>query len=208
MPPNAPFPKTVAAFVALYLVLCGGAAILRGNGEFIFYLVVMLILIGMIYAVHRRVAFSPLTLWLLAIWGLLHMGGGTIPIPAALADKGSDHAVLYSLKPWASLPRYDQVAHVFGFFVATLAASEALLAATKPVRIGMGFAAACALMGVGFGALNEVVEFIAVKTLPDTNVGGYENTGWDLVSNTIGAGVGAIVVRVRGAPREGVGRAE
>lgn len=195
------FPLPVVGFVGLYLLAFGGTAVVQRNAEFIFYLVVMLILIGMIYAVHRRVAFSPLTLWLLAIWGLLHMGGGTIPIPAALADKGSDHAVLYSLKPWASLPRYDQVTHVFGFFVATLAASEALLAATRPVRVGIGFAAACALMGVGFGALNEVVEFIAVKTLPDTNVGGYENTGWDLVSNTIGAGVGAIAVRVRGLRR-------
>ena len=39
---------------------------------------------------------------------------------------------------------------------------------------------------LGFGALNEVVEFAATMLVPETNVGGYENTGWDLVSNLVG----------------------
>jgi hypothetical protein len=45
----------------------------------------------------------------------------------------------------------------------------------------------CAAAGLGFGALNEVVEFVATLLIPETNVGGYRNTGWDLVSNLIGA---------------------
>ena len=49
--------------------------------------------------------------------------------------------------------------------------------------------------GSGFGALNEVVEFIAVLTIPETNVGGYENTGWDLVANLVGATVAAVLIR-------------
>jgi hypothetical protein len=47
---------------------------------------------------------------------------------------------------------------------------------------------------MGLGALNEVVEFIAVLTLPETNVGGYINTGWDLVYNAIGATVGGLLM--------------
>jgi hypothetical protein len=35
--------------------------------------------------------------------------------------------------------------------------------------------------------VNEVVEFVATLLIPETNVGGYRNTGWDLVSNLIGA---------------------
>lgn len=52
-----------------------------------------------------------------------------------------------------------------------------------------------AAAGLGFGALNEVVEFIVVLTTPNTNVGGYENTGWDLVANPCGATVAALVIR-------------
>lgn len=194
---QARFPRSVAVFVAATLVVFGGMAFSQGNSEFVFYLAVMLVLIGMVYGVHRRVGFSPVVLWLLAVWGLLHMAGGTVHVPAELADGESADPVLYSLHPWSWLPRYDQVTHAFGFFTATLASAEALRAATRPARIGIGFAAACALMGVGFGALNEVVEFVAVMSLPNTNVGGYENTGWDLVSNTVGAAAGAGLVLLR-----------
>jgi hypothetical protein len=44
-----------------------------------------------------------------------------------------------------------------------------------------------AIAGMGLGALNEIVEFIAVLTLPETGVGGYVNTSLDLTANTIGA---------------------
>jgi hypothetical protein len=43
--------------------------------------------------------------------------------------------------------------------------------------------------------LNEVVEFIAVLTIPNTNVGGYENTGWDLVANLVGASTAVLMIR-------------
>ncbi len=43
-------------------------------------------------------------------------------------------------------------------------------------------------------AVNEVVEFIATITLPGTNVGGYENTGWDLVANLVGCLIAVIAV--------------
>lgn len=197
------FPLPVAAFSAAYLLAFGGVAIAKGNGEFIFYLVVMLVLVAAVYAVHRRVGFSSLVLWLLAVWGFGHMAGGTIPIPAGLADGGSGDPVLYSfrLAPW--VPRYDQLIHVYGFCCATLASGEALWAATRPARIGVGFAAAAALMGAGFGAVNEVIEFVATRTLPETNVGGYVNTGWDLVSNTVGALLGAVVVWTRGSRKAG-----
>ena len=35
-------------------------------------------------------------------------------------------------------------------------------------------------------------------TIPNTNVGGYENTGWDLVANLIGASIAALILRLRG----------
>jgi hypothetical protein len=47
---------------------------------------------------------------------------------------------------------------------------------------------------MGLGATNEVIEFIATR-LMDTNVGGYENTGWDLVANAVGAGLAVVLIR-------------
>jgi hypothetical protein len=31
--------------------------------------------------------------------------------------------------------------------------------------------------------------------MPETNVGGYVNTGWDLVANTVGATVAVLLIR-------------
>jgi len=53
------------------------------------------------------------------------------------------------------------------------------------------------LISIGIGALNEVAEFIAVLTFPETGVGGYYNTVWDIVFNSIGAVLGVIVLHFR-----------
>ncbi|MCC6675739.1 MAG: DUF2238 domain-containing protein [Phycisphaerales bacterium] len=181
-----PHRPLVAAFTVLYMLVFGGWAVATGNHEFLFYAAIMLGLIGMVLLLDRQVTFSPLVLWGLATWGLLHMAGGTVPIPQSVTEPGG-LPKLYSLRvvPW--FIKYDQFVHAFGFGVATLAAWEGLRAATG-YRRGPGFGLAILLVciGMGLGALNEVVEFTATRIMPETNVGGYVNTGWDLVSNLTG----------------------
>lgn len=60
----------------------------------------------------------------------------------------------------------------------------------------IGLLTICVACGMGFGAANELVEFAAAMTLPNVNVGGYENTGWDLVANLVGCLVAATLVWV------------
>ena len=55
----------------------------------------------------------------------------------------------------------------------------------------------CGAAGMGFGAFNEIVEFVATLTVPDTNVGGYINTGWDLVANMVGAIMACTWIKLR-----------
>lgn len=43
------------------------------------------------------------------------------------------------------------------------------------------------MAGLGVGALNEIIEFFATVVVPETGVGGYENTALDLVADLIGA---------------------
>jgi hypothetical protein len=210
-------PLALVVFVALYMVGFTAFALSRGNTEFVFYAVVMLVLIAGVFAVHRRVNFSNHVLWLLAVWGLLHMAGGNVPIPASLAADWSPPAgkpatatVLYNFRPFHGIPKYDQFVHAFGFFCATLASFEALRAAwlgrpyraapresERPFIVTAGISFAAFLTGMGLGALNEVVEFTATRFM-DTNVGDYVNTGWDLVSNMTGAAIAAALILLRG----------
>lgn len=204
--------RTVGGFTAAYMVALGAGAVWAGNGEFVLYTLVMGLLIALVFAMDRRVRFSRGVLWLLALWGLLHMAGGVLPAPPVLelAPGAEAPGVLYSWRAHPMAPKYDQVVHFFGFFVATLAAWEALSAAVAGaaggrVRATAGLLLAAGLIGVGLGAVNEVVEFAAHLSLPETNVGGYENTGWDLVSNALGALAGVAWVRVRAGRAKGEG---
>lgn len=159
------------------------------------YAVVMVFFITITLLLHLRIHFTPTALWLLGIWGFLHMIGGTVSIDPQLTDAYRNaatpddqplSAVLYSLRYFPNLPRYDQFVHTLGFFSATVACYESarILLHARP---SIPLAITAALMGMGLGAINEVIEFFAVLIVPETNVGGYINTGWDLVANTIGA---------------------
>lgn len=195
----------IAVFVLGYMLGFGALAMARGNTEFVFYWLAMAVIIAGTVFVHLRVGFSTAVLWLLAVWGMMHMAGGTVPIPPEMASGENALPVLYSLKvlPW--VPKYDQLTHAFGFFGATLASMEALASAARirggGSRIGAGLASAAVLCGMGLGALNEVLEFMATLTVQKHNVGGYENTGWDLVSNLIGAVCAGVVGLLRTPPR-------
>jgi len=182
--PIPPVPRALTGFVLVFMSLTSIAAFNQGNTEFLMYSGTLLVIIYILVQLHRMVCFTRTALWLLTIWGFLHMIGGTVPVsPAFVPGEGS--AVLYSFRLRPDLPRYDQIIHAFGFFGATVACWEIVRVVLK-AKQGMALSIIAVLMGLGLGALNEVVEFIASQ-LTETNVGGYVNTGWDLVSNTIGA---------------------
>ncbi|MCC5822359.1 MAG: DUF2238 domain-containing protein [Phycisphaerales bacterium] len=179
-------PPGIVFFTASYMVVCSAMALRQGNLEFLAYAGSMVVFIAIVLALHTHARFNNATLWMLSAWGALHMLGGTVPIPEAYAEAEGPRAVLYTLRlhPW--LPRYDQIVHFYGFFAATFAAWEALRRALH-ARPGLGLCIAAALIGMGLGALNETLEFFITRVIEDHGVGGYENTGWDLVANAAGA---------------------
>lgn len=193
-------PVGVLAFTLFYMACSIVAAIATGNREFVFYIVVMFMLMGAVAAVHRRVGLSGTALWGLSLWGLAHMAGGMVPVPASWPVNG-EHRVLYSWWLIPDLLKYDQIVHAFGFGMTTLVCWEGLQSllhsAERPrPEPGLGSLTLCAAAAMGFGALNEVVEFVATLLVPETNVGGYVNTGWDLVSNLAGVILAALAIRL------------
>jgi hypothetical protein len=193
------FSVPLIAFNALYCLLSVGYAVAQRNTGFLSYVVVMAVLITSVILVHKRVNFSSGVLWELSAWGALHLAGGLVHVPEALAQKGS-LPLLYS---WWLIPgvlKYDQVIHAFGFGITTWACWQILRAGIhqqtgKIPEPTFGLCLLSAAGGMGFGALNEVVEFFATLLLPVTNIGDYTNTGWDLVSNLIGCALAAVLIR-------------
>jgi Predicted membrane protein (DUF2238) len=151
------------------------------------YLLTVLVVIVLVMLLDQRVGFSPWILWLLAAWGFAHLAGGLVPF---------GDGVLYNAELAGTVIHYDRVVHAIGFGVAAIACWEALVAINPAIALTPGTAALVALMGMGVGAANEVVEF-AASHLFASNVGGYENTGWDPVANLLGCTVAATVLYVR-----------
>lgn len=180
------FPPGLVFFTVAYMIVCSVMAFRQGNKEFIVYAGSMIVFIALVWHLHARVRLTNATLWMLSIWGATHMLGGTVPIPEAMSESETNRHVLYALRPVAGLPRYDQIVHAYGFFAATIAAWECLRKGLG-ARPGLGLSASAALVGVGLGAVNELLEFAVTRVVEDHGVGGYVNTGWDLVSNAVGA---------------------
>jgi hypothetical protein len=202
---SARFSPALILFSALYMLIAILAAIGQGNIEFVFYIVVMVVLITSLVLVHRQVHFTDGVLWGMSCWGMLHMAGGLVYVPESLTQNGSQ-PVLYSwwiIRDWL---KYDQIVHAYGFGITTWVCWQIMRSNIKK-QTGenpeptFGLCVLCATAGMGFGALNEVVEFIATLTIPETNVGDYNNTGWDLVYNLIGCGVVAFIIRQCGKTR-------
>lgn len=195
--------RLVSIFTITYFVIFCIAAVQTQNFEFMIYEVQMAVILALLIFMDKRVQFSKLVLWLMTIWGFWHLAGGIIPIPDSIADLDDFDdpdkvQVLYNMRLAPYLPRYDQMIHAYGFGSCTLLAREALSAHLgKKLSINWPIGAALVLIALGLGTINEIIEFAVQLTLPETNVGGYINTGWDMVSNTVGAVTAVLLMKLK-----------
>lgn len=139
----------------------------------------------LVAAVEPPEGFSPVVLAGLCLWAVGHLAGGTVGI-------GDDRPLYNAVLPGGL--HFDNVVHFVGFGTAGLAWWEATrrwLPAVPGHPVGAWVVVW--LTGMGVGALNEVLEFVFTLLVEDTNVGGYRNTGRDLVANLLGAAVAATI---------------
>ena len=157
---------------------------IAGSEAVIRYLVSVPVLIGVVVVANHHIGFSRGVLWGFVAWEFVHLAGGLIPM-------GTDH-ILYNADSVVPLVRWDRLVHAFGFGVATAASWQAIrsfLPAGQGVPVGVAFLAA--LCALGLGAVIEIFEFL-ITLFVSTNVGGYADTGWDLVFDLLGASAVAL----------------
>ena len=176
-------PLLTGFFFAYYLGLVA-YGVATGATQTIFYAVFVAGGALLVLRLYAKYSLSALVLWGLAAWGFAHMVGGLIEIGGA---------VVYEHSLGGGQLRFDKVVHFFGFGFATLVAFELLqqtIGRTSPRR---SVAIAAFFTGLGVGAINETIEFLITLLPGDSNVGGFSNTGWDLVANTAGAATAALI---------------
>lgn len=192
----------VAVFTAVYVLAFTGWFLISANYEFVVYVITMLVLIVLIGGSLRSVEYPIPMLWALSAWGLLHMAGGGVPVGGS---------VLYSFQVFPITPaagelqllKYDQIVHAYGFGI-TAWVLWYLLKRHYPMLVGTKTSLLYpALASIGLGAVNEIIEFVAVLSVSDTNVGGYVNTALDLVFNALGAVIAVAIIAAIGRPARG-----
>jgi uncharacterized membrane protein YjdF len=161
------------------------------NYEFIMYIFVIVFFLVVILFTNNRVNYSNTSLWGLTIWGTLHMAGGGIPV------KGDVLYKLILIPITENIFRYDQFVHIIGFGVATVIMFELLKPKLKPIKYWTAISIVVVMAGLGVGAVNEIIEYVATLLAPETGVGGYDNTLLDLISDFIGALFALLVIRCR-----------
>lgn len=189
-----------AGSVAAYVVVLVGYGLATGARLTVPYAVIVVGLAVVVAVADERVRFSRTVLLGLALWGLGHLAGGLIQLDG---DRILYNAVI------ARWLHFDNLVHAVGFGTAGVACWEATrswLPAAPGHRFGT--VVVVALLGMGVGAFNEVVEFAASHLQAETSIGGYENTGRDLVANLLGALAGGYFVSVRSSRPDGPGERE
>jgi len=186
-------------FVNLCAILSFGIYFIRNfNYEFIIYVGVITFFLLVIVFTNDKVNYPNYILWLLTLWFLMHMAGGSVRIKGILLYE----LILMPLSEAIPIFRYDQLVHIIGFGTATLVIYYLLRPLLRPDINGWwSLSIIIVSAGLGVGAFNEIVEFVVTIFVRETKVGGYMNTSLDLVSNFIGAIAALLFIRLKDAPR-------
>ena len=169
----------------------------RKNYEFMIYIAVIIFFAVIIGSAHNKINYPKYVLWWLLAWAVMHMSGGGLYI----GGKKLYELTIFKIvgEPY-NIFKYDQLVHIIGFFAATLALYYTLKPLLKEdLKKWTALSIIVIMAGLGAGALNEIVEFTATVFVPETGVGGYENTSLDLVADLIGAVIAMFYIRFRKA---------
>jgi len=175
-------------FTLTYTLGFGAYYVSIQNLEFLWYVATLLGLIVFIGTTLKHSQLPSWVLWLLSLWGLLHMaGGGVVVGDSALYRYLIWPFYVDGVDPDFVIFKFDQFVHAYGFGISAIALLLIFERWTKGTVGPRALAATAVLSAMGLGVANEIVEFAAVIVFSETGVGGYYNVSLDLVFNTLGA---------------------
>ncbi len=194
-PVLAPTERSAVALAVVATAAFGTYGGLTGAPSTLSYVFTVSAVLAGLLGLRRTAVPGPLALALAALTAA-HLAGGLVRV---------GDGVLYNASLWTEAFQYDHLVHSSGVFVGTLIVwtmfGPSLAASglgTRPAIIALWV-----LGGLGLGAANETIEFVVTLIDDGSQVGGYTNTGWDLVSNVVGVSAAAWVITRAGRSQAG-----
>jgi hypothetical protein len=191
-PPLSRVERGALQIMAVALIGCCLYGFATGSPSTIGYVFSVLV-IGAAIVWLRRAVLPDLLVIALAIAAELDLAGGLINVGQNVLYNASTGPYIKALG--THLLQYDHFVHAYVSFVTAFACWIMLAAPQATANYRRELVILAVGAALGFGALNEVVEFLATLAHHGAHAGGYWNTGWDLVCNAIGAGAAGLVIR-------------
>lgn len=178
----------ILGFTVLYTLAAGFHFASIGNTEFLGYITVIIFLLVLGGCVLTHQCVPSWLLMMLSLVGFFHLLGAAVPV---------NGDILYNYAPFPienpsglTFIKFDQIVHTYGTMVSALLMYYFLRRDTSFHWLGI---TVFSILGAsGIGALNEIIEFVAKMTVPNTDVGGYYNTAVDLCVNLFGSILGTL----------------
>ncbi|MBR9698920.1 DUF2238 domain-containing protein [Candidatus Woesearchaeota archaeon] len=179
---------------SLALLIFSFIFIFRQNYEFLWYIVVIILVMLLVLFTNDKVDYPTPLIWGLTIWSIMHMAGGGLYF-------GGTRLYEIIVIPLIGEPylifKYDQLAHLVGFAVATMLMYYLIRPLIPDPGRKIALFIVVVMAGIGAGALNEIIEFFVTIVVPNTGVGGYVNTALDLVFNLLGSLVALVFLLIK-----------
>lgn len=160
------------------------------ESEFFVYAAAAAIALWAIWLALRRHPWPPWEIALLAFALVLHFAGGLVILEGR---RVYDHVILGM--------RFDKPVHFINAAIAARVAADALY--FERVSLGRLHRLVVILIVLGIGATVEIMEYLVVRSIPDTGVGLYDNNMQDLIANLGGAVVSTLLFPARRFPQTG-----
>ncbi len=149
----------------LTIAFIATAAVKQKQG-FLFHSLTLILLMSLAFLLDKCFNFSLIGLWGFNLWMVMLLAGG-------LATVGGVSLYVLVLLPIVGEPyyilKYDQLVHVYCYVVVAIVVYEVLAQLLTKSSV-LTAASLTVLMAMGIGALNEMVEFIAVVAVGSTGV--------------------------------------
>ncbi|MCL5291058.1 MAG: DUF2238 domain-containing protein [Actinobacteria bacterium] len=177
-----PFDLFILVNFALLLMMTG-IVYYAAEWEFGLYAAVFIGAGFLLWRVLRKYSY-PMWLFLALEVGILaHFAGGLIHF-------GPHNTRLYG-HYFIGL-RFDKYVHLYNSLVGSVALRHLFRQVGLSLRRMESFIVIAVVLGIG--ALIEIVEYLAVTTMPSTGVGDYANNMQDLIFNLAGGSLGMLLV--------------
>jgi putative membrane protein len=182
--------KGMKSLVTITMIVLVGflvKAFVAKNYEFLGYWVVLVALFFFVVKLDEKFNFPLFSIWLFAIWAMLHMAGGLIKIGTT---RLYDLILIPILEDPYFILKYDQLIHAYCYVAISILVYFIL---KKYVINKKALFTISVVVAFGIGALNEIIEFgMVIFADAAAAVGGYYNNALDLVFNLIGAVIGSL----------------